>query len=167
MPGSLENKNMRQSFRREAETSGQEGHYMEYRKFGNHYVVRIEKGEEVLEQLTQLCRQEQIRVGTITGLGAANRVVVGSFDTTEKVYHKTELKGVMEITSLVGNISTKDGEPYLHVHINVCDEQMQVHGGHLNECWISATGEVTVTKIEGVVEREMSEDVGLNLYRFE
>lgn len=139
---------------------------MEYRAFGNHYVVRIDKGEEVLSCLTKLCRKEQIRLGSAVGLGATNRVTVGLFDTTEKVYRKREITGPMEITSLVGNISTKEGEPYLHFHINVCDEENHILGGHLNECWISATGEITVTKIEGSVEREMSEEIGLNLYRF-
>lgn len=139
---------------------------MEYRAFGNHYVVRIDKGEEVLTCLEKLCRKEQIRLGSAVGLGATDRVTVGLFDTAEKVYKKRELTGPMEITSLVGNISTKEGEPYLHFHINVCDEKNQILGGHLNECWISATCEIALTKIDGSVEREMSEEIGLNLYRF-
>lgn len=139
---------------------------MEYRMFGNHYVVRIDKGQEVLSCLEELCRKEQIKLGSAVGLGACDRVTVGLFDTRKKVYKKVEFTGPMEITSLVGNISTKDGEPYLHFHINVCDEENRILGGHLNECWISATGEITVTKIEGSVEREMSGEIGLNLYRF-
>lgn len=139
---------------------------MEYRVLGDHYVVRIDKGEEVIACLTELCRKEQIKVGSAVGLGATDRVVIGLFDTANKVYKKRELTGPMEITSLTGNISTKEGEPYLHFHINVCNEENQVFGGHLNECYISATGEITVTKIEGCVERKMSEEIGLNLYRF-
>lgn len=139
---------------------------MEYRAFGNHYVVRIDKGEEVLACIEKLCRKEQIKLGSAVGLGACDRVTVGLFDTVKKVYKKNTFTGPMEITSLVGNISTKEGEPYLHFHINVCNEENHILGGHLNECYISATGEITVTKIEGSVEREMSEEIGLNLYRF-
>lgn len=139
---------------------------MEYRAFGNHYVVRIDKGEEVLACLADLCRKEEIRLGSATGLGATDRVTLGLYDTVRKVYEKKELTGPMEISSMVGNISVKDGEPYLHFHINVCDEAYHIFGGHLNECWISATGEIAVTKIEGSVDREMSEEIGLNLYRF-
>lgn len=139
---------------------------MEYRQFGNHYVVRIDKGEEVLEKIEELCRKENIKLGSAVGLGAANRIIIGLFDTTTKEYKKTELTGPMEITSLVGNISTKNGETYLHFHINVCDTDMNVHGGHVNACYISATCEITVTRMEGTVEREMSEEIGLNLYKF-
>ncbi len=140
---------------------------MEYKKSGNHYVVRMDKGDEVLEKLTELCKKENITAGSAVGLGAANRVVIGLFDTENKVYHKTELTGPMEITSLVGNISTKNGETYLHFHINVCNGKMEVRGGHLNECHISATAEITVTALDTVIERQMSEEIGLNLYRFE
>lgn len=139
---------------------------MEYKKTGNHYVVRMDKGDEVLEKLAELCKKENITAGSAVGLGAANRVVIGLFDTENKVYHKTELTGPMEITSLVGNISTKDGETYLHFHINVCNDKMEVRGGHLNECYISATAEITVTALDTVIERKMSEEIGLNLYRF-
>lgn len=140
---------------------------MEYRVFGNHYIVRIDRGEEVLACLEKLCRDEQITAGSAVGLGATDRVIIGLFDTVSKIYKKKELTGPMEITSLVGNISTKDGEPYLHFHINVCDEENRVMGGHLNQCNISATCEITVTRIEGCVERKMSEEIGLNLYQFQ
>ena len=139
---------------------------MEYKQMGNHYVMRVDPGEEILEKIGILCKKENIRVGSAVGLGASNRAVVGLFDTVNKVYKKKELTGPMEITSMVGNISTKDGETYLHFHVNLCDEEMRIQGGHMNACYVSATAEITVTKSEGTVERSMDEEIGLNLYRF-
>ena len=139
---------------------------MEFKKFDNFYVLRVDKGEEVLEKITELCEKENIKVGSITGLGATDKLTIGLFDTVNKVYKKKEFTGPMEITSLVGNISTKEGKTYLHCHINVCDENMNVHGGHLNKCVISVTGEFIINKIEGTVEREMSKEIGLNLFKF-
>ena len=77
---------------------------MDYRQFGDRYVLRIDRGEEVLEQVEKLCRKEEVAAGYAVGLGAADEVTLGLFNTTEKVYHKTTLTGPMEITSLVGNI---------------------------------------------------------------
>lgn len=139
---------------------------MEYRRFDNHYVVRIDKGEEFITKITELCKLENIKLGSISALGATDNVVIGLYDTEEKIYHKTKLSGSMEITSLIGNISTKNGEVYLHCHINVCNKDMQVFGGHLNECHISATCEVVITKIEGNVDRLEDPVIGLNLYKF-
>jgi predicted DNA-binding protein with PD1-like motif len=138
---------------------------MKYKKFDNTYVVRIEKGEEVISKLTDLCNNENIKLGSIAGIGATDKLVIGLFDTNSKQYHKTTLTGPMEITSLMGNVSTKDGETYLHIHINVCNADMQVYGGHLNECYISATCELHITKIDGEVDRYFDESIGLNLYK--
>lgn len=139
---------------------------MEYRRFGSRYVVRIDKGEEVLACLERLCQEEGIRAGSFTGLGAAGRIALGLFDTEKKQYRRTEFTGLMEITSLVGNISEMNGKPYLHCHITACREDMTVVGGHLNECHISGTAEIAVDVIQGTVGRRFSEEIGLNLYTF-
>ncbi len=140
---------------------------MEYRKMDkNHYVIRIDKDEEVLECLTKIVKSEAITCASCVGLGAAKYVKVGLFDTLNKKYNSKEFSKPMEITSLVGNVSQKDGEAYLHFHINLCDESMNVFGGHLNLCVIGATCELVLTVIDGVVEREFNEEIGLNLYKF-
>ena len=141
---------------------------MEYRQFGDDSVVRLDRGEEVVSCLSEICSREGIRLGMVQGLGAADRVVIGLYDVGSRIYHKTTLEGPMEITSLAGNISRKDGAPYLHLHINVCDQQMHVLGGHLNECRISATAEIFIRSMAGEVGRRLDDAVtGLNLYQFD
>ena len=139
---------------------------MEYKQSNNFYFVRIDRGEEVLAKLKEVCEKENITLGKIEGLGATDKLTIGLFDIQEKFYHKTTLTGPMEITSFIGNISTSNGKTYLHCHINVCNKNMQIFGGHLNECFISATGEFVITKAEGTVERELSKEIGLNLFKF-
>ncbi|MBO6002986.1 MAG: DNA-binding protein [Mailhella sp.] len=122
----------------------------------------------MLFRSSEICSREGIRLGMVQGLGAADRVVIGLYDVGSRIYHKTTLEGPMEITSLAGNISRKDGAPYLHMHINVCDQQMHVLGGHLNECRISATAEIFIRSMAGEVGRRLDEAVtGLNLYQFD
>lgn len=140
---------------------------MEYMKFDDAYVVRLDRGEEIVKSLTKICDREKITLATIEGIGAADHAVIGLYNVGEQVYHKTELNGPMEITALTGNVSTMDGKTYLHIHINLCDEKMNVKGGHLNECRISATAEITIRTVNGKVERFYDKDgVGLNLYQF-
>lgn len=139
---------------------------MEYKQSNNFYFVRIDRGEEVLAKLKEVCEKENITLGKIEGLGATDKLTIGLFDIQEKFYHKTTLTGPMEITSFIGNISTSNRKTYLHCHINVCNKKMQIFGGHLNECFISATGEFVITKAEGTVERELDKEIGLNLFKF-
>lgn len=140
---------------------------MDYRKIDEkHIVIRIDKEEEVLKNIAGLCEALDIKCASVVGLGAAKYVQIGLYDTEEKKYNSIELSGPMEITSLVGNVSRKDGEVYLHFHINVCDKEMNVKGGHLNSCIIGATCELVLTIIDGEVNRKFDEELGLNLFDF-
>lgn len=139
---------------------------MEYRNFGDHYVIRLEKGEEIVAQIKELCEKEGIKLASLTGIGAVNKVTAGLFKTKEKKYVSKTYEEDMEIVSLGGNVSRMNGETYLHLHISVANEAGMVRGGHLSEALISATGELVLTRIEGTVEREFSEEIGLNLFQF-
>jgi len=139
---------------------------MKYIKSGSKYVIRIDKGEEVLEQLKKICTDNNIKAGSITGIGATDRVKVGLFNTITKEYLSKELIGSYEITSLIGNISRMNNEVYLHIHIGISDENMNVYGGHLNHCYISATCELIIDEIEEDLDRKFNKEIGLNLYEF-
>ena len=45
---------------------------MEFKRFENDYVVRLNKGENVIESLKKLCKEENIKLAAITGLGACD-----------------------------------------------------------------------------------------------
>ena len=99
---------------------------MEFQKFADTFVVRLDKGEEIIASLQALCEKEKIALGSVEGIGAADHAVIGLYDVGQREYHKTELNGPMEITSLLGSITQKDGAVYLHLHINLCNKEMQI-----------------------------------------
>jgi len=136
---------------------------MRYERYEDTYVLRVDRGEEVVEKIKEMCEKENIELAEITGLGAANSIEVGLFNTKTKEYKTKVLEGMFEITSLVGNVTNKDGEVYSHLHINISDETNIVKGGHLVKCRISATSEIFVRKINGKVGRKFNEEIGLNL----
>ncbi len=140
---------------------------MEYIKSAQNYIIRLDRGEEVLESISALCEKENIRAGYVTGLGAANNIEMGIFDTEKKQYFKRTFTGDYEISALVGNISRQNGKPYLHFHITIGNPSAQDYAaGHLTKCVISATGEIYLTAVEAEVGREFSEEIGLNLIKF-
>ena len=139
---------------------------MEYRKFGQTYIVRMDPGEEILEQVKALSLQENIRLASVQALGAVNDFTVGVFKTDEKKYYANSFQGSYEIVSLTGTINTMDGEFYCHLHMSAGDDQGHVFGGHLNRAVVSATCEMEVTEIDGTVDRAFSPEVGLNLFKF-
>ncbi len=139
---------------------------MEYKRFEDTFAVRLDRGDEILGCLTRLCEQEGILLASVEGIGASRHAVIGLYDVDEHAFHGTELNGPMEITSLLGNVTRKDGKVYLHLHATLCAPDKHAFGGHLNECVIGATAELFVRVLPGEVGRRFDEDLGLNLFRF-
>ena len=139
---------------------------MEYRKFDNIIIARIDKGEEILEQLKAIAINENIKLASINALGAINDFTIGVYKTDEKKYYSNSFKGYYEIASLTGTINTMDGEYYAHLHLSAGDEKGEVFGGHLNQAIVSATCEMVVSIVNGDVDRCYSDEIGLNLFRF-
>ena len=140
---------------------------MEYKRFQDRIVARIDRGEEIHAQLKELALREQIRLAEVSALGAVNDFTVGVFKTDERKYYANHFTGSFEIVSLTGTITTQDGAYYAHLHMSAGNDRGEVFGGHLNEAIVSATCEMVIDVIDGTVERAFSEDVGLNLMRFE
>ena len=140
---------------------------MEYRRFDHTIVARLDKGEEILEQVKTIALQEHITLATVQALGAINAFTVGVFYTDEKEYHAHAFTGHFEIVSLSGTINTMDGDFYSHLHMSAGNEKGQVFGGHLNRAIISATCEMVITILDGTVDWKFDPDIGLNLFDFQ
>ena len=140
---------------------------MDYRKVEQGYVLRLDPGEEIVGSLTRRVEQEGIQLASVSARGAANDVTIGIFATGEKQYHAQRYQGDYEISALVGNVTRKEGEPYLHLHITIGNPVTgQVHAGHLSSATISATLELFLQVWDGQVGRKFSDTVGLNLLEF-
>ena len=139
---------------------------MDYRKFGDTLVIRLDPDEEIIENLRAIAEKEQIKLASVEALGAINDFTVGVFDTVEKKYYSNRFQGAYEIVSLTGTITTKDGAFYQHLHMSAGENSGAVVGGHLSRAVVSATCEMIVRVIDGRVERVLDPDIGLNLFRF-
>lgn len=139
---------------------------MEYKRFDNTVIVRIDRGEEILEQLAVVAQKENIKLASVQALGATDSFTVGVYDTESKQYHSNEFNGAYEIVSLIGTVNTMNGEFYSHLHMSAGNEKGEVFGGHLNRARVSATCELVITVINGTVDRFRDEKIGLNLFDF-
>ena len=134
---------------------------MKFKQFTNKFIIRLEKGEEVVASLTKFCQEQNILLGTVSGIGATNQAVIGLFKTEQKEYISQEFTGDYEIVSLVGNISRKNGEVYAHLHVTLADQNNIGYGGHLTSAVVSATFEALLEKIDGQIDRQFDQEVGL------
>ena len=53
---------------------------MQSKRIDNHVIVRIDKGEELVVSLTEVCKHHNIKAGMITGIGATDKATIGLFN---------------------------------------------------------------------------------------
>ncbi len=139
---------------------------MKIKKVDNNYILRIDKGEEIIDSIKKACTEKQIKAGGIIGVGAVDELKIGLYNVDNKEYLSETLKGAYEVTNLTGNISTMNGEIYLHLHITVTDENYNAKGGHLNFARVGGTCEIIIEEIKDTLERKKDPVTGLNIYDF-
>lgn len=133
------------------------------KKFGNKYFIRIDKNHEIISTLKEISEKKKIRLGVVSGIGAIKSCVLGFFNPETKEYSEKTFSEYMEITSLTGNITRKEKNTYLHLHLNAAGSDNKTIGGHLVKAVISATSEIVIEEARGKVNRKFSEEIGLNL----
>ena len=139
---------------------------MDYRRFNDTIVLRIDRGEEIIEKVREVAEKEHIRLAEISALGATDDFTVGVYDVEAKRYDSKTFQGPHEIVSLVGTITEKDGAFYQHLHLSAGNKTCAVVGGHLNRAVVSVTCEMVIRILSGAVDRRPDPETGINLMRF-
>lgn len=100
---------------------------------GRTIIGRLAKGEDLLTGLENCARQHGITLGAVQAIGAVTQARIAYYDQTARKYNFLDLPRPLEITSLIGNISLKDGKTMIHAHITLADSAGRGSGGHLAE----------------------------------
>ena len=127
---------------------------------------RLPHGGDMLKELTQLCRRHGVTLGKVTALGAVQVARIQYYNQSAKEYEESLIEEPMELTSLVGNISERDGEPFVHAHVTLSARDGKVTGGHLGEGTVVFAAEYVIERYEGAALRRQFDGVtGLFLWR--
>ena len=140
---------------------------MEYRRFGETILLRLDPGDEICASIQALAAREGIALAQVSGIGATDDMDVGVFDIEAKDYRVYHFTGNHEITALVGNVTVKDGVPWPHLHISAAARGAGVVGGHLKRAVVNITAEIFVRVLDGSVGRQFNDAIGFNKMMFE
>ena len=126
--------------------------------------LSLVKGEEINNSILEVAISEKIDLCWINGIGLIENVDIGYYSIDNKSYKRNVFEGNYELTSLMGNISIKDNEPFVHNHITFSDKKYNSIGGHLFSANITATGELCLFISEGTIMRKLNNEIGLHLW---
>lgn len=133
---------------------------------GETYILSIDNHQEIMSALESFCKEQGIKAGEIYGIGAVGSATLRFLDPATKKYVDKTFEEQMEIASLVGNVSLKDGQTYLHVHLSLGRRDYTMVGGHALRATVNGACELVVRKLDCALGRYPDEETGLNLYQF-
>ena len=135
---------------------------MKYSFDGFNYLIRLDKGEKLLESVEQFAHETKLEGAWVNGLGAASEVTLRIYDLDKKEYRSQKFDGPLEVASLTGNIAfDEEGKFVLHLHGVFGDDKYQTVGGHVQDLTAAATLELFIHRAYQPTKRKMDESVGL------
>ncbi len=128
---------------------------------GSVWVVALEPDEPVMDRLLDAARQHGWAAAALWGIGALRDIVVGSYIVEDRRYVQTRLPGDWELVACHGTLSTREDEPFWHLHVVVSDREGHTRGGHLFEAWVAGVGEFVVLPFPHPMTRQKDHRTGL------
>lgn len=121
---------------------------------GRVIVAKIDPNEDLFDAIKELIKKHKIKSGLINVIGALKQFTIGYFDIEKKEYNFKTFEEDIELISCMGNISFKDNEPIIHLHVSVGKDDYSIIGGHLNQpSIVSVTAEVYIYEINDTITR--------------
>ena len=138
---------------------------MEVKRLREAYLVRLEKGEEVIQSLKQFADAYRLGFASLTAIGTFERVTLGYYNPETQAYQNEPFEEGVEVLTMSGNISRgEDGERIVHAHVIVGRADYSTLGGHVVEATVGPTLEVICRPSPTTIRRRHDPDTGLQLW---
>jgi len=140
--------------------------YLEVESGG--YLIRLDKGEEVIEQLTSFAREKKITAGIFNGIGGIVNSSIGNYSVVLGQYITKTYKNMLEVGHCSGNISVQEDSDDIHVHahLTAANEQDGVVVGHLFGAIVEVTMEFYLKSFKVRLVRKMDPETEYRIWHF-
>ena len=140
---------------------------MNFHRDNSRVLMTLAKGDYINRTFESFAAIKGVECAWLNGIGALENPEIGYYSVEDKLYHRKHFMGEYELTSLIGNITMKEGKPFAHTHITFSDANYNVFGGHLFDAKITAAGEFIMQLGNDNITRKMNHGIGLPLWCLE
>ena len=113
----------------------------------------FERGDEVMAQLTEFARKNNIRAARFTAIGAFQSATLAYFDWETKKYVDIVVEDQTEVLVLTGDLAWEGEKPIAHIHAILGRRDGSTVGGHLKRAIVRPTLELMIDEA-GALERK-------------
>ena len=110
-------------------------------------VLRFDRGDEVVSALTGWFESPDAPHSALIcgAIGMLQDPEIGAY--RPEGYDRKIMKGALELLSLSGNVSMKQGKPFPHIHVVLGRHDMSTCGGHLFSAGVAVTVEMSLVPL--------------------
>jgi len=129
-------------------------------------IYNLKAGSSIPEGIMAIVKKEKIATARLEAIGGVRQLRLAYFNHEAKRYEEHEFKEFLEVTSLLGNVTTKEGKPFLHIHGTFGKRDLSVVAGHVVSATVFPLLEVVLTPTRNRAFRRFDDELGLNaIYR--
>ena len=144
---------------------------MDYRNFNNTIYIRMDRGDEIIGTIIDICKKEHISSAIFSGIGGCQKAEIQTFIPETGTFETQTIGGMLELVSLNGNIVTDENDGYFH-HTHAMfsykvDGEHHTAAGHIKSITVLYTAEIELRPvIGGTIKRKFDPETGTEFWDF-
>ena len=145
---------------------------MDYRKYDDTVYIRMDKGDEIIGSILDVCKKEQISSATFSGIGGCSEAQIQTFLPESRTFETQILRGMLELVSLTGNVILSGQQELCHhTHAVFSYKDGDRHcmaAGHMKAITVLYTAEIELRPvIGGTIRRQFDPETGTGFWSFQ
>lgn len=132
------------------------------------FLAPLRYGHDLLAELMRIILEHRIDHAALSIIGAVTGATFGYYDQEAHEYLEIKREGRFEVLSCTGNVTLKNGSPFVHAHALFSDRSGVAFGGHLMSPSVVFAAELHIRELAGrPPERIYDAPTGLYLWKAE
>ena len=142
---------------------------MDYQNYNGIFYIRVDKNEEIIQSILDICKKEGIMSAAFSGIGGCSKAEIQTFIPESGAFETEHIKGMLELISVNGNVVTDDENNYFHhTHALFTYKENGKHkaaGGHIKSITVLYTAEIELRPvIGGTIKRKYDPETGTGFW---
>ena len=144
---------------------------MDYRKYGDTYYIRFDRGDEIISGIIDVCRKEEIHSSVYSGIGGCESAEIQTCNPAIGQFDIHRVQGMLELVSLNGNVMLNaDDKLTHHTHAVFSYQEKGDHrviAGHIKSATVLYTAEIELRPVVGgEIRRSYDKQNGTRFWNF-
>ena len=144
---------------------------MDYRHCGDTVYIRVDRDDEIIDSVLEICKKERIASAVFSGIGGCKEAQIQTYLPEAGAFETQTLRGMLELVSLTGSVTSDENEElYHHTHAVFSykdGDEHRVAAGHIKSITVLYTAEIELRPVVGgTIARRRDPETGTGFWSF-